>query len=65
MLSIDKLYEISKIQSEYFKTKTYIDNEKLVVSTTLYIGNLSFYTSESKIYNHFSQCGIVKKVIMG
>ena len=38
---------------------------KLNDSTTLYVGNLSFYTSEDQIYELFSMCGEVKRVIMG
>src|SRR5690348_13809766 len=34
-------------------------------STTLYVGNLSFYTTEEQIYELFSRCGRVKRVIMG
>ncbi len=34
-------------------------------STTLYIGNLSFYTTEEQIYELFSKCGEIKRVIMG
>jgi nuclear cap-binding protein subunit 2 len=34
-------------------------------SKTLYIGNLSFFTKESQIYEHFSLAGPVKRVIMG
>ncbi len=59
------LYNIDDSSSEYFKNKKNIDEERLKNSTTLYIGNLSFYTLESKIYNLFSQCGVVKKVIIG
>ena len=38
---------------------------KLKDSCTLYIGNLSFYTTEDQIYELFSMCGEVKRVIMG
>ncbi|KAK9457010.1 nuclear cap-binding protein subunit 2 [Dipodascopsis uninucleata] len=34
-------------------------------STTLYVGNLSFYTTEEQIMELFSKCGEVKKIIMG
>lgn len=37
----------------------------LAKSTTLYVGNLSFYTSETQILTLFSQCGDVRRVIMG
>ena len=34
-------------------------------STTLYIGNLSFYTTEEQLYEYFGTFGPVKRVIMG
>ncbi|KAI9009648.1 nuclear cap binding complex subunit [Gaertneriomyces sp. JEL0708] len=34
-------------------------------STTLYVGNLSFYTTEEQIYELFSKCGDIKRIIMG
>ncbi|KAI0064648.1 RNA-binding domain-containing protein [Artomyces pyxidatus] len=46
-------------------------NELLEKSSTLYIGNLSFYTTEEQIYDVFSKCanpedgGGVKRIIMG
>mmetsp|Transcript_10588 Transcript_10588/g.44126 ORF Transcript_10588/g.44126 Transcript_10588/m.44126 type:complete len:198 (+) Transcript_10588:506-1099(+) len=38
---------------------------KLAASTTLYIGNLAFYTSEDQLWTAFSRFGEVKRVIMG
>lgn len=34
-------------------------------SRTLYIGNLSFYTSEEQVFDLFSKCGEIKRIIMG
>ncbi|KAJ3182384.1 nuclear cap binding complex subunit [Geranomyces variabilis] len=34
-------------------------------STTLYIGNLSFFTTEEQIYELFAKCGEIKRIIMG
>lgn len=39
--------------------------QKLNKSTTLYVGNLSFHTTEEQIYEFFSLTGVVKRVIMG
>lgn len=63
--SASTLYDLNESVSEYFKGKKFNEISKIKSSTTLYIGNLSFYTLESKIFNLFSQCGVVKKVIMG
>ncbi|KAJ3090401.1 nuclear cap binding complex subunit [Physocladia obscura] len=34
-------------------------------SATLYIGNLSFFTTEEQIYELFTKCGPIKRIIMG
>ncbi|GMH41131.1 hypothetical protein BSKO_09041 [Bryopsis sp. KO-2023] len=34
-------------------------------STALYVGNLSFYTTEEQVYELFSRAGSVKQVVMG
>jgi nuclear cap-binding protein subunit 2 len=38
---------------------------RLATSTTVYVGNLSFYTSEEQIWELFSKVGEVKRIIMG
>ncbi|KAJ7948355.1 Nuclear cap-binding protein subunit 2 [Quillaja saponaria] len=37
----------------------------LQTSTTIYIGNMSFYTTEEQIYELFTRAGEIKKIIMG
>ncbi|KAL0082996.1 hypothetical protein J3Q64DRAFT_1850184 [Phycomyces blakesleeanus] len=39
--------------------------DDLSATTTLYVGNLSFYTTEEQIYELFSKCGEIKRIIMG
>ena len=39
--------------------------ECLRTSTTLYIGNVSFYTTEEQIWEIFSKVGVVRTIIMG
>eukprot|EP00871_Galdieria_phlegrea_P005048 jgi/Galph1/5544/GphlegSOOS_G4167.1 len=39
--------------------------QRIATSKTLYVGNLSFYTSEEQIWELFSLCGEVKRIIMG
>ena len=34
-------------------------------SRTLYVGNISFYTSEEQLFTFFEQCGRVEKLVMG
>ncbi|EHA50973.1 Nuclear cap-binding protein subunit 2 [Pyricularia oryzae] len=39
--------------------------DPLANSTTLYVGNLSFYTTEEQVYELFSKCGEIKRLVMG
>lgn len=39
--------------------------ECLRTSTTLYIGNVSFYTTEEQIWEIFSKVGVVRTIVMG
>ena len=59
------LYEMNEGVPEYFKDRKGFEQTKLLTSTTLYIGNLSYFTGETQIYDLFSRCGEVKRIIMG
>ncbi|KAI3793635.1 hypothetical protein L1987_36255 [Smallanthus sonchifolius] len=37
----------------------------LQTTTTVYIGNMSFYTTEEQLYELFSRAGEIKKIVMG
>ncbi|ORZ03279.1 hypothetical protein BCR43DRAFT_555265 [Syncephalastrum racemosum] len=50
--------------NQYQGTADQFDNE-LSQTTTLYVGNLSFYTTEEQIYELFSKAGEIKRIIMG
>ena len=40
--------------------------ERLLRTTsTLYVGNMSFYTTEEQLHELFSKCGDIKRIIMG
>ncbi|XP_027211644.2 nuclear cap-binding protein subunit 2 isoform X2 [Penaeus vannamei] len=42
------------------------EQERLLrTSSTLYVGNLSFYTTEEQLYELFGRAGDVKRIIMG
>ncbi|KAL0218512.1 hypothetical protein P9112_004165 [Eukaryota sp. TZLM1-RC] len=67
---------MSAVGSEIFKHKYYYrlhhtgksrEEKKslLAATTTLYVENLSFYTSEEQIHALFSRAGRVKRIIMG
>ncbi|KAH8829675.1 hypothetical protein DL96DRAFT_1708795 [Flagelloscypha sp. PMI_526] len=61
--------------SNYKDSQARVDRQKqtdlLATSTTLYVGNLSFFTTEEQIYEIFSKCtsietgGGIKRIIMG
>ncbi|KAK8864526.1 hypothetical protein IAR55_001776 [Kwoniella newhampshirensis] len=61
--------------SSYRDNRSEIDRETerrlLALSSTLYVGNLSFYTTEAQMYELFSTCanpeegGGIKRIIMG
>ena len=40
-------------------------SEQLRTTTTVYVGNLSYYTSEDQLYALFERCGNVQRVVMG
>lgn len=58
--------ELSSYRDQHFKGSR-SEQERLLqqVSCTLYIGNMSFYTTEEQLYELFGKCGEVKKIIMG
>ena len=39
--------------------------QRIEESTTLYVGNLSFYSTEEQLHAIFGRCGEVKRVVMG
>ncbi|XP_001600470.2 nuclear cap-binding protein subunit 2-like [Nasonia vitripennis] len=59
------LLVLSAYRDQYFKGSQSKQDELLKTSTTLYVGNLSFYTTEQQVYEVFSKCGDIKRIIMG
>ncbi|KAH9361333.1 hypothetical protein HPB48_006895 [Haemaphysalis longicornis] len=57
--------ELSSYRDQHFKGSRAEQERLLQSSCTLYVGNMSFYTSEEQIYELFSKCGDVKKAVMG
>ncbi|OMH84011.1 Nuclear cap-binding protein subunit 2B [Zancudomyces culisetae] len=55
----------SSYKDRQFKgtTEEWVDG--LLKTTTLYVGNLSFYTTEEQIHELFSRCGEIKRIVMG
>ena len=69
MKSAAALYKDMKPTSVYYDKHSRLSREeyaeRLRTSTTLYVGNLSFFTLESQLLEYFSQCGQVVNLIMG
>ncbi|XP_014280733.1 nuclear cap-binding protein subunit 2 [Halyomorpha halys] len=57
--------ELSTYRDRRFSGTKTEQEETLLHSSTLYVGNLSFYTTEEQIFELFSKCGDVKKIVMG
>ncbi|TFK15428.1 presenilin-1 [Platysternon megacephalum] len=64
-LSSDSYCEISQYRDQHFRGSRYLQEKALKFSCTLYVGNLSFYTTEEQIQELFSKCGDVKRIVMG
>ncbi|XP_042333889.1 nuclear cap-binding protein subunit 2 [Sceloporus undulatus] len=64
-LNSDSDCEISEYRDQHFRGNLDLQEKALKASCTLYVGNLSFYTTEEQIHELFSKCGDVKRIIMG
>ena len=57
--------KLSTYRDQHFKGNRREQERLLKESSTLYVGNLSFYTQENQIFSVFSRAGDIKRVIMG
>ncbi|RWR98967.1 nuclear cap-binding protein subunit 2-like isoform X2, partial [Dinothrombium tinctorium] len=57
--------QLSRYRDQKFQGSRAEQEDKLLKSSTVYVGNLSFYTSEEQIYELFGKCGDIKRVILG
>jgi len=57
--------KLSEYRDQLFKGSQTELEKKLLTSTTLYVGNLSFYTREYQIHELFSKCGDIRRIVMG
>jgi len=57
--------DLSSYRDQHFKGSRGEQERLLCNSTCLYVGNMSFYTTEEQIYELFGKCGEVKRVVMG
>ncbi|KAI8498785.1 PREDICTED: nuclear cap-binding protein subunit 2-like [Branchiostoma belcheri] len=61
----DPAKELGAYRDQHYKGSRTDQERHLLESTTLYVGNLSFYTTEEQIYELFGKCGDIKRIIMG
>ncbi|XP_034737462.1 nuclear cap-binding protein subunit 2 [Etheostoma cragini] len=61
----DSYVDISQYRDQHFKGNRYDQEKLLKQSNTLYVGNLSFYTTEDQVHEIFSKSGDVKRIIIG
>ncbi|XP_067046337.1 nuclear cap-binding protein subunit 2-like isoform X2 [Acropora muricata] len=64
-LFVFKMAELSAYRDQHFRGSRDELERKLETSATLYVGNLSFFTTEEQIQELFSRAGDLKKIIMG
>ncbi|KAM8888781.1 nuclear cap-binding protein subunit 2 [Neosynchiropus ocellatus] len=64
-LNSDSYIDVSEYVDQCFKGKRYEQEKLLKQSNTLYVGNLSFYTTEEQVHELFSKSGDVKRIIIG
>uniref|UniRef100_H2YX45 Nuclear cap-binding protein subunit 2 n=1 Tax=Ciona savignyi TaxID=51511 RepID=H2YX45_CIOSA len=57
--------DLTAYRDQHFKGSRIQQEKLLQQSSTLYVGNLSYYTTEEQIYELFSKCGDLKRVVMG
>jgi len=56
---------ISAYRDQRFRGSLTEQEEALLRSTTLYVGNLSYYTTEEQVHELFGRAGDIKRIIMG
>lgn len=56
---------LSTYRDQQYKGSIHQQERQLTLSTTLYVGNLSFYTTEEQLHELFSKTGDIKRIIMG
>lgn len=64
-LAKDPYVELTQYRDQHYKGSKKEQEKALLTTTTLYVGNLSYYTTEEQIYELFGKCGDIKKVVMG
>ncbi|KAJ2819672.1 nuclear cap binding complex subunit [Coemansia erecta] len=62
---VPRLDRPSTYKDHQYQGSTTQWDKALANTATLYVGNLSFYTTEEQLYEIFSKAGEIKRIIMG
>lgn len=57
--------ELSAYRDQHFRGSRQDQERQLKLTTTIYVGNMSFYTTEEQVHELFSMCGDIKRIVMG
>lgn len=57
--------ERSQYSDRHYKGGQETWAKRIEESSTVYVGNLSYYTNEYQLYELFGRCGSIKRIIMG
>lgn len=61
----DDAASLGPYRDQRFKGSLREQEIRLLTSKTLYVGNLSYFTTEEQTYELFSRAGDIKRIIMG
>lgn len=62
---VPRLYQKKQYKDKHFSGGEEGWKKKIEESSTVYVGNLSCYTNEYQLYELFTRCGSIKRIIMG
>lgn len=62
---VPSLCKPSPYKDRYFQGTNEEFQQLMNTTCTIYVGNLSFYTTEEQLYEIFSKAGDIKKIVMG
>lgn len=65
ILNRDPMADLGAYRDQRFRGGRTEQDKLLIHTTTLYVGNLSFYTTEEQVHELFSRVGDLKRIVMG
>lgn len=65
LLTRDPMAELGAYRDQRFQGAMGQQDKLLKHTATLYVGNLSFYTTEEQVHELFTRVGDLKRIVMG